>query len=525
MECGRCDTALERYRRLVATLATLILLCALSLSPAHGEGILWAADRLLPAFSKPAAVLDCIDVSSSTRREINLFASLEGIVNRTQPRIVCVSRRDGEGKFTWVKLHNLNYNVTNGYDCILKYRSYLTGLVVTDPTEPDTLNLATTMAGVNDELICDPGLLSALTNSPYNLPVKDDLRGRFSDKYQVYDYLYSNYWPSCTHRIIAGSQPAVDGNLRDYLVAVKAACVWLDPGTRQDADLLGKFVSNMTPMSGVYMGWWPSEANGLTWIATYGIPVLASDFYRNGSVFSGVQCPINIPPIPPPPPLTNKVYVSLILSDGDNVQYMEHVMKMWWDNPDRGKVPIGWTVEPLACDLDPAMINYYWSTASSNDCLISGPNGAGYIHMELWSATNIAAFTSKSESYFRRGGFRTVTVWDGVHARIARSYATACPTLLGLLDQGGSYHSVRMGLKTIPLTPTYSPDTNAIISAIKNAAGSWNGTAPLFVAGQGVSWNIKPSDVLNIANSFDTNEFQFVRPDQLFLLYRQSVRK
>ena len=503
---------------------SLTLIFTFSLLLARGQGLIWPATQLLPTFSKPAAVLDCIDISSCPGSEIDLFASLEGIVNRTQPQIACVSSHDGEGAFTWLKIHKLNYNVTNGYDCILKYRNYVTGLVVTDPDEPDTLNLATTMAGVNNELICDPALLNKLTNLPYNLPVKDDLRGRFLYKSQVYGYLYTNYWPLCSHRVIAGMDPNQHGNLRDYLVAVKSATVWLNPATRKNAHLLGRFVSNMTPADGLYIGWWPSEGDGLTWISRYGIPVLASDFYRNGSVFSGVQCSINIPPIPPPPPLTNKVYVSLILSDGDNVQYMEHVMKMWWGSPDRGKVPIGWTVEPLACDLDPAMLNYYWSTASSNDCLVSGPDGAGYAHLNLWSAENIAAFAARSGPYFRRSGLRTVTVWDGVNDGIARAYSRYCPALLGLFDQAGSYGSAGPGLKTIPLTPTYSPDTNAIISAIKSAAGSWNGTAPLFIAGQGVSWNITPSDVLNITKALDPNEFEFVRPDQLFLLYREASK-
>lgn len=497
---------------------TLFALCA---SLARGQGLTWPTNHLLPAFSKPAAVLDAIDISSNSDPEIDLFASLEGIVNRAQPQIVCVSRGDGEGEYTWVNLHHLNYHPANGYNCILKYRSYVTGLVVTDPTQPDTLNLATTVAGVNNELICDPSLVNTLTNSPYNLPIKDDLRGRFSNKYQVYGYLYTNYWPSCTHRVIAGLNVDEHGELRDYLVAVKSATVWLDPGTSQDANLLGMFVSNMTPVNGLYMGWWPSEANGLTWIANYGIPVFASDFYRNGSVFSGVQHAISVPSIPPPPPLANKVFVSLILSDGDNAQYMQHVMKMWWDSPDRGKVPIGWTVDPLACDLDPGMVDYYWSTASSNDCLVSGPDGAGYAHLELWSPANVAAFAARSDAYLRRSGIRSITVWDNVTTGNARAYATNCPTLLGIFDQGGSCDAVNLGLKSIPLTPTYSPDADKIISAVKSAARGWNGTAPLFIAGQAVSWNITPSDVLNIVNTFDTNEYQFVRPDQLFLLYRQ----
>ncbi|HEY1789857.1 MAG TPA: LamG-like jellyroll fold domain-containing protein, partial [Verrucomicrobiae bacterium] len=476
----------------------------------------------MPTFSTPAPVLDCIDVSSASNPEVDLFASLEGIVNRTQPQIACVDSVDGEGEFTWLNLHNLPYNVTNGYNCILKYKNYITGLVVTDPNEADTLNLATTIAGVNNELICAPSLLFRLTNAPYNLSVNDDLRGRFTNKYQVYGYLYTNYWSLCTHRIIAGMETNLDGNLRDYLVAVKSATVWLDPGTSQDATLLGKFVSNMSPVNGVYIGWWPSEGNGLTWIANYGIPVLASDFFRNGSVFSGVSRTINVPPIPAPPPLQNKVYIALVVSDGDNAQYMEHVMNMWWQDPARGTLPLSWTIDPLVSVLDPAMINYYWSTASTNDCLISGPSGAGYAHLELWSAANLAAFASASDAYLQRAGMRTITVWDQVNANIAQAFATNCPTLLGLLDQGGSYNAVNLGLRTIALNPTYASLTNQIISAISSTVQGWNGTTPLFIVAQGVSWSLTPTDFKSVVAAFSGSQYQFIRADQLFLLYQQA---
>ena len=486
------------------------------------QGITWPANHFLPTFSAPAPVLDCIDISDASGPECDLFASLEGIVNRARPQIVCVSSGDHEGKFTWLQLHNLAYKVTGGYDCILKYKSYVTGLVVTDPDEPDTLNLATTIAGVKNELICDPALLPALTNAPYNLSVVDDLRGRFSSKYQVYRYLFTNYWPQCAHRVIAGMQTGSHGSLRDYLVAVKSATVWLDPGSSRDARLLDRFVSGMSPVNGLYIGWWPSEGDGLTWIAHYGIPVLASDFFRNGSVFSGVACTIHVPNIPPLPPLQNKVYVSLILSDGDNAQYMQHTMNMWWHDPARGRVPIGWTADPLVSDLDPAMLDYYWSTASSNDCLISGPDGAGYAHLELWSDANIAELARRSDPYLRRSGIRSITIWDRVNTGVASAYATNCPTLLGLFDDGGSYSSVDFRLKTIALTPTYSSSTNDIISGITSAARDWNGTAPVFIAAQAVTWNLTPSDLLNIANALDTNEYQFVRPDHLFMLYQRA---
>ena len=307
---------LSSLQKILVSAGTLIL--ALLPCPfANASGINWPTNQMLPTFSKPASVLDCIDISSSSGPEVDLFSSLEGIVNRTRPQIITVNDSDGEGAFTWVSIHNLNYNLTNGYDCILKYKSYVTGLVVTDPNAPDTLNLATTMAGVNNELICDPSLLSTLTNSPYNLPVTDDLRGRFSNDYQVYGYLYTNYSPLCTHRIFAGMETNVDGNLRDYLVAVKSATVWLDPGIPKDAALLDKFVSGMTPINGVYMGWWPSEANGLNWIANYGIPYWPVIFIGMVQFMAVLLRPLTYRRFRRHRQLTNKIYVSLILSDGD----------------------------------------------------------------------------------------------------------------------------------------------------------------------------------------------------------------
>src|SRR5450756_947696 len=491
---------------------------------ARAQGINWPTNQLLPTFSTPAAVIDCIDVSSATPAEIDLFSSLEGIVNRYQPRIACLNNSDGEGKFTWLNLHNLPYLVTNGYGVISKYQTNLNGLVVTDPNMPDTLNLATTIAGVSNLLICDPSLLVTLTNAPYNLSVIQDLRGRFLNKYQVYGYLYTNYWSQCTHRMITGLYTNIHGELRDYVVATKSALVWLDPGTFNfsDQSTLALFLKDMTPANGIYMGWWPSEGNGLGWIAQYGIPVLASDYFQNASLYSGVTRPINVPDIPPPPPLANKIYISLILSDGDNIQYMQHVMKMDWENTARGSIPIGWTVSPLASEFDPVMLNHYWNSATTNDCLISGPSGAGYAHIESWGAANLAAFARVSDSYLQRSGLRVITMWDSVSTGVARAFATNCQTLFGLTDQsGGNYTTVNLGLRTVGLAAPYDSLTNDIVTQLNNAASGWNGTSPMFLAAQAVVWSLGPGDLHNISTYFDTNKFVFVRPDHLFMLYNQ----
>ncbi len=490
----------------------------------RASGLNWPTNRYLPTFATPASVIDAIDISSSSGAEQDLFASLEGIVNRAQPRIACISSSFSEGEYTWLGIHNILFNVVNGYSEITKFASNVTGLVVTDPNLPDTLNVATTIAGVKNELICDPSLLHTLTNPPYGLTVNDDLRGMFVDKYAAYQYLYTNYWALCTHRVIAGMETNAHANLRDYLVALQAATVWLDPGVPADAASLAQFTSGMTPLGGLYMGWWPSEGNGLSWIGQYGIPVIASDYFWNGSLYGGVATGISIPPIPVPPALQNKVYYSITLSDGDNVQYMQHAMKQNWGDANRGKVPMGWTSQPIAADLDPGMLNYYWTSATTNDCLVAGPSGAGYTRINYWNPSNITAYATASAPYLQRAGMTSATVWSYVAPYTGDAFAANCPNLLGIYDFGdGSYASnfETMAVIGFPGDANYASTTAELITGITNAASSWNGSKPLFVAVEGVGWDITPTDCQTIVSSLNTNEYIAVRPDQLFILYRQ----
>ena len=46
--------------------------------------------------------------------------------------------------------------------------------------------------------------------------------------------------------------------------------------------------------------------------------------------------------------------VAFLMSDGDNIQWMYNtfaVQPSWWASPDRGKVPLGWTVSPGLVEL------------------------------------------------------------------------------------------------------------------------------------------------------------------------------
>lgn len=465
------------------------------------------------------------------QQECLLFTTLKGLVNKTQPRIYSYNN-DAEGKYNWLNSLGLGYaNVTDNWSLITKYRSSISGIVIYDTAQIDTMNLATTIASLKGGIVAAPELVSRLTASPYNLPILVDLRGQFTSKIDVYQYMYNNYWPQVTHKVIMGLNPKYFyGHVRDYAAAVGTANIWLDPRVAAEKTVLDQFLSGMPPVTGIYMGWWPEEGAGVAEASLYGISTCASDWAENLTVQSGMPRTVNVKPIPNKPPLENKIYVSLIVSEGDNLQYMEHKFKMLWDEPIRGAVPLSWTVSPAMLDAMPAALNYYYNTATANDCLIAGPSGVGYTYPNYWTnQSNLDSYIRLSDDYMNRAGLKACTVWNtilgGINVNVGNSFAMNAPSLLGLtaMNAGGQITVYNNLIPAQRLNATYCYSTGSMISEINGAIAGWDGTSPRFVSIQEEAWKVTYQDFINVKNNFASNSnIVFVRADNYFQLMREA---
>jgi hypothetical protein len=227
-------------------------------TPSIGQ-VKWPANQLLPSFPAPAKVQDFITLrenSPYSSAEMYLFASLKGIVNRAKPRVFSYEGDAfAEGPYTWLQSLGLSwFEPADKWDLIAKYRSEISGVIVYDPAQEHTINLATVLAKSKGALIASPLLLAKLTAAPYNLPVLLDLQGKFSSKLEVYQSLYDTYWPNIDHRLLIGLNPnAHKAALREYAVALGAAVIWLDPEVAGESELLNKFLSSMSP-GAIFMG-------------------------------------------------------------------------------------------------------------------------------------------------------------------------------------------------------------------------------------------------------------------------------
>ena len=473
-----------------------------------------------------------VSVNSKIKQdECVMFTTLKGLVNKSQPRIYSYNQ-DEEGKYNWLNSLKLGYtDVSDNWSLVTKYKSSISGIVIYDDTQIDTMNLATTIAAVKGGIVAPASLVSKLTAAPYNLPILVDLRGQFTNKVDVYKYMYTNYWPLVTHKVLMGLNPQdFFGNARDYAAAVGTATVWLDATIPAEKAMLDQFLSGLPAGSGIYMGWWPDEAVGVSEASIYGVSTCASDWSENLTVFGGMSRTVNVNPVPNKPVLDNKIYVSLIVSDGDNLQYLEHKLKTLWDSPNRGQVPIGWTVSPAMLDAMPGVLNYLYNTATKNDCLISGPSGVGYTYPNYWTNQSyLDSFVKLSDNYMNRAGLKVATIWNtiqgGINTNVGNSFAMNAPSLLGLtaMNAGGQIDVYNNTLPAQRLNATYCYSEDTMKKEINNAIAGWDGTSPRFVSIQEEPWDVTYDNFANVVNSFSSNSnIVFVRPDNYFQLIREN---
>lgn len=530
-------------------LSAAVLLTAFLVSgvlPASAQtGFSWPAGQVIPHFSAPADVMDGIDVSGKefTPEERAVLSSLQGIVNRTEPRIFLFGHYS-EGKNKWPSLLGLDISETDpsGWaGIVFKYKDEVSGTVLySTEKSPHYINLASTVAGLENAIPVTPEIDSVLREAGVDLPVVADFTGLgYTRPSEIYGYLYDNYWESCQHRLLV-SLPPHFSYVRDLAVASGAAVVWLDARNWSESTVLRKFLKDMTPGESLVTGWFAEERSGIGLVSEYGLSTVPSDFYENTTVYAGMDDNIDYPAVPKKPELENKIYLAVFLSDGDNVQYCQHAMSQLWDKEGRGVMPINWTISPALADFGPGLLNYYYKTATPNDFFASGPSGLGYsliydAHNYLWNATSgedFAPYTKLTQNYLEKSGLRVITVWDEVNEEQRGAYSRNCRYLYGVTQQDWERRPYKLPvyvqdnrLAFIPNLPCYASGVDVIYSFWKDAIAGFDGKAPLFLSAQGESWKMGPDNIAELKRELEKlspGNIVICRGDHFFNLYNEA---
>jgi hypothetical protein len=340
---------------------------------------------------------------------------------------------------------------------------------------------------------------------------------------------------------------------RDYIAATGAPCIWLDPNKPEDELPLYLRILESFDSNAAYMGWFPNgdEMPGITQTAQNSLFVAAADFFFSGILMSGLRNLFSISsnstgvrrPTSEVSIKNNKIYLSMTWGEGDNISYDQHRLRLLWEDPKRGDVPVGWTISPLLRDIASNMLNYYQSTATKNDLLVTGPSGVGYTYPVNWPSDDFQVFPERTGEYTQVTGLQShVWVYNRINSttiqisdQIARGYQQAMPGLLGIsadpapgavnpnainitadgLPIAGLLRisGVQSGLDALNKVSVsyFNGSTNGTIGPFSNATTNSTGRAPLFVACSLEAFATTPGNASALASQLDSDEFVILR--------------
>jgi hypothetical protein len=369
------------------------------------------------------------DVRQLKPDEHRLLGSLQGLVNRAQPRIYLIAGvyveepNLDERWLTWLRTRgdiDGVRRVSDPMSLLREFRSAYRGVVVTDPNVPATVNVATMIAATEDLLIASPELANRL-----KLPVRRDLRGRWKTNADALSWAVDKLWPKLNHRLLAFNAPGFPF-LTDYLVAQKAFAFWVSgavDGTPPVGSplaeqlvmqrLLAKASPNIGCLGAPYysQGTGMEEGPGVALLSHYGDFLAWSSQNCNLSVHSGTvpRAAFRQKTAPCPPLDRNKVYISLMVSDGDSPTiWYGFFLKRYWDDPAHGAFPLTWSMGPSVYDLMPDIMDYYYTHATDRDCFIAAPSGAGYCYPDFFASQYadpkavFSRYADLTDEYMRR---------------------------------------------------------------------------------------------------------------------------
>lgn len=509
-----------------------------------------------PQSKPPAANMTVIDLTRQTPDWQLCIFTLQGLVNRTQPRIYALFNPTDE---FWLQrmlqkhtIHSIR-RVNSPQELIRLFRPVLKGIVITDSNLPASKNVATMLASVEDGIVVSPRMAAQM-----NFPVIDDLRNRWTTSAAAYRWAFDHLWNRLNHHVIACSYPGHLA-LRDYLVENKVFIFWVSgpiDGTKPYAsptaemrlmeELLAKMPVNIPVMSypwasvDVGMG----EGPGVSLFAEFGKYLVGSIDTSNLSVHSGIRAgQFRQRKMPPPPPLRNDVvYVTPIMSDGDNLPVLTvNNFPSLWKNTLRGSIPIGWSISPSAAVLIPDVVDYYYSTATADDQFLGAVSGVGYTYPDLYGNRYQKpdqgrvwdGFLNQTATYMNRMDLKDLWVMNVTRPELFSDYAEKIPNLQALFPDYG--RRVTNYAEADALTARNVPVFHAIngwqdpatkeeqIQHIVNEVRSMTPVErPAFMHLFLWNWGMDLPTLRKILDGLGPG-YVAVRPDHLALLFRQRL--
>jgi hypothetical protein len=515
--------------------------------------VLPAVPRPYPTFQPkmppPARHLYVTDVSKEPSDVKVLLTSLEGLVNRVQPRIFLIF--DDQDKFWLEQMIKQGetgsiLRVSNPLSLVSKFRSVVKGAVIPDPNVYVSPDIAVDIAGQDNFLIATPKLAAKL-----HIPIKADLRGRFKNDADALRFARIKLLPKSNRYLSICIDPTLlDTGDVDDIIAAKGTAFWITgikaqnlPGADMKDEIIEmeKTFSEM-PLCAVVRGfWWHggdmgiNEGPGVELGSRFGKVTVVSDYVSNFSVLSGVRIPsLKQKPQPPAPKLDpSKVYVAITVSDGDNLCTWRNYFKQEFLDPLHGTFPIAWGMGPTLLDCAPTIAKWFYDHATPNDEFICDVSGVGYINPIVWGkalkyrSAAYRTFYDWTTKYMKRMDMHTFRQMETTPSEIVRAAMDMPSTRFFMPDYGYAgekpYDRITFMLPSgqVVFRAMTGGSAAEMADQIRRRVGD---IRPAFVNAFITNWGMKLSDLKQVLRNLGP-DYVAVTPSQLYTLFREAHGK
>lgn len=359
-----------------------------------------------------------VETSRIKNDERHTLLCLQGLVNKEKVQLFVVNnwvankqldyfeesgiklvRTDGNGN-PW----NLSSLIEKFSDCITD-----SGYVLYRETEfAEGLNTACNYATVKGWLAI-PAQLKELAED-CGLKLMKDISEEEYD-YKFLKKFFNEYKDKFSDKGIVHIKAAAAG-LRDFAIQQGMFICYTENNGKGERFL--KKVLNGLGENGIVMGWCEGEKRFVEFISRLGYSICASDHSYNLSVLNSFECDYPVPEaqekITPDP---TKHYISLIISDGDNVQWLTNGINEYFRYLalDRD-YPVTWGTPCICPELCPAALKAIYSDGDDRTSFITGPSGIGYALPSVFEEKSMDEYTTQTAAAMLRNGTRIVTILD-----------------------------------------------------------------------------------------------------------------
>lgn len=364
-----------------------------------------------------SSVVYAIEADDLTTQEAEMIASLQGIVAKQSASIYIDADEESKQWLTYAaeKYGFLVEYVSDPWQLVSMFSGYINGMkYVLYNSHGDssttlfdqTINYATTVAGADRYIMVSASLEAKAVKA--GLVLGKDVR--LSNTGEI----FNEYKDRLTKELLIHQSPT-KWQLRDYAIAAGAMCFYSD---YYDGSNVKDEILSWADVNSPILGWTENEVNFVESNSIHSKITVAADWSYNLSLTSSFEKQTTNTQSnydATVPTVENKHYVAIVMSDGDNMQWMANGFatdKKYFGSQYRGSFPMTWTMAPGMLDLAPHILDYLYDNATSEDQFIAGPSGVGYVNATHYNSQSLAEYARITASYMKETGTEYVNLLD-----------------------------------------------------------------------------------------------------------------